>query len=347
MAAKTLLACLIAMVTIAFSAEAHSADISSLRTGLNDTNRSARAAHVDRLVNDLGHGWFQRREAAKRELKKLGVRAVEPLLRAGQRSVFTVSHQAKKLLVEMAVADGGIHSQLCWIANSKTPGSNLAARILHLKQVEFAHATRVQTKLDEQLALAKRAFAKRDFMRAIEYAMTCERLHELNGRVLDASQFYEFLERLCDTGLQNQVDQKFGNDSKRVIVSKMLLRGQYALKAGKLKSAIRLAKYCQRFNVEYGPFDDRPEYLEKAIQGATRKSVLEQTSLRLMFPAGIAEAVRAVRSVHERARSSDSRARQLIFHSEDLRHVPEIWERAWEMEMPDVATPYRTHGGVI
>ena len=43
----------------------------------------------------------------------------------------------------------------------------------------------------------------------------------------------------------------------------------------------------------------------------------------------------------------DIRARQLIFHSEDLRHVPEIWERLWEMEMPDVATPYRVHGGVI
>jgi hypothetical protein len=41
------------------------------------------------------------------------------------------------------------------------------------------------------------------------------------------------------------------------------------------------------------------------------------------------------------------RARQLIFHSEDLRHVPEIWERTWAMEMPDVATPYRVHGGVI
>jgi hypothetical protein len=43
----------------------------------------------------------------------------------------------------------------------------------------------------------------------------------------------------------------------------------------------------------------------------------------------------------------DIRARQLIFHSEDLRQVPEIWERAWALEMPDVATPYRVHGGVI
>ena len=45
--------------------------------------------------------------------------------------------------------------------------------------------------------------------------------------------------------------------------------------------------------------------------------------------------------------SHDRRARQLIFQSEDLRHVPEIWERAWALEMPDVATPYRVHGGVI
>ena len=43
----------------------------------------------------------------------------------------------------------------------------------------------------------------------------------------------------------------------------------------------------------------------------------------------------------------DTRSRQLIFHSEDMRHVPEILERAWAMEMPDLATPYRVHGGVI
>jgi len=43
----------------------------------------------------------------------------------------------------------------------------------------------------------------------------------------------------------------------------------------------------------------------------------------------------------------DVRARKLIFHSEDLRHLPELWERVWGLEMPDVATPYRTHGGVL
>ncbi|MFQ5731250.1 MAG: hypothetical protein ACE5KM_04750 [Planctomycetaceae bacterium] len=45
--------------------------------------------------------------------------------------------------------------------------------------------------------------------------------------------------------------------------------------------------------------------------------------------------------------NQDKRAKQMIFHSEDLRHVPEIWNRAWASEMPDVATPYRVHGGVI
>ena len=45
--------------------------------------------------------------------------------------------------------------------------------------------------------------------------------------------------------------------------------------------------------------------------------------------------------------SRDERARQLIFDSENLRHIPRIWERIWFMEMPDTATPYRTHGGVI
>jgi hypothetical protein len=43
----------------------------------------------------------------------------------------------------------------------------------------------------------------------------------------------------------------------------------------------------------------------------------------------------------------DVRARQLIFDSENLRHVTETWERIWFHDMPDTATPYRTHGGVI
>lgn len=347
MAAKTALTCLVAMVAIACSAAANAADASGLRAALNETSRRATVAHVDRLVYDLGHGWFQRREAAKRELKKLGARAVEPLLRGGQNSGFTVSHQAKKLLVEMAVAYGGVHSQLRWIANSKTGDSDLAARILQLKRVELAHVARIQTKLDEHLARARHAFAKRDVVRAIAYAKTFERLYELNGRVQDASKFFKFLERLCDAGLQAQVDRQFGNDSKRFIVSRKLLQAECALRAGKLKSAFQLVKYCQRFSIQYGPFDLRPGDALEAVQSAAKKTVVEQLSLRLILPAGIGDTVRAVRVFHERGRNPDTRARRLIFRSEDLRRVPEIWEKAWEMEMPDIATPYRTHGGVI
>lgn len=43
----------------------------------------------------------------------------------------------------------------------------------------------------------------------------------------------------------------------------------------------------------------------------------------------------------------DVRARQLIYQSESYRQVPEIWERIWYLDAPDIATPYRTHGGVI
>lgn len=45
--------------------------------------------------------------------------------------------------------------------------------------------------------------------------------------------------------------------------------------------------------------------------------------------------------------SPDERVRQMIYQSENYRQIPEIWERAWFLDMPDVATPYRTHGGVI
>ncbi|RLS41476.1 MAG: hypothetical protein DWH81_05990 [Planctomycetota bacterium] len=43
----------------------------------------------------------------------------------------------------------------------------------------------------------------------------------------------------------------------------------------------------------------------------------------------------------------DFRVRQLIYQSESYRHIPEIWDRIWGFDLPDLATPYRTHGGVI
>ena len=43
----------------------------------------------------------------------------------------------------------------------------------------------------------------------------------------------------------------------------------------------------------------------------------------------------------------DVRAKQLIYSSDNFRHIPQIWERIWALDMPDTSTPYRTHGGVI
>jgi hypothetical protein len=45
--------------------------------------------------------------------------------------------------------------------------------------------------------------------------------------------------------------------------------------------------------------------------------------------------------------SREERVRQLLNVSESMRQIPEIWERVWNLDMPDTATPYRTHGGVI
>ena len=45
--------------------------------------------------------------------------------------------------------------------------------------------------------------------------------------------------------------------------------------------------------------------------------------------------------------SPDDRARQLIFESEGMRQILHIWERIWFLDQPDIATPYRTHGGII
>lgn len=64
----------------------------------------------------------------------------------------------------------------------------------------------------------------------------------------------------------------------------------------------------------------------------------------IMFAASLAQ-VGCIVPIY--SSSPDVRARQLIFVSEGYRHIPEIWDRIWGLDMPDVATPYRTHGGVI
>ena len=41
------------------------------------------------------------------------------------------------------------------------------------------------------------------------------------------------------------------------------------------------------------------------------------------------------------------RAQQLVWTSEDLRHILDDWERIWFLDMPSHLTPYRTHGGIM
>ena len=41
------------------------------------------------------------------------------------------------------------------------------------------------------------------------------------------------------------------------------------------------------------------------------------------------------------------RTQQLIWTSEDLRHLLDDWERIWMLDQPSHMTPYRTHGGLI
>lgn len=45
--------------------------------------------------------------------------------------------------------------------------------------------------------------------------------------------------------------------------------------------------------------------------------------------------------------SPDIRVREMIYQSENYRHINEVWQRIWFLDMPDLQTPYRTHGGVI
>ena len=45
--------------------------------------------------------------------------------------------------------------------------------------------------------------------------------------------------------------------------------------------------------------------------------------------------------------SPDRRVQQLIYTSENYRHIPEIWSRIWFLDQPDFETLYRTHGGVL
>lgn len=77
----------------------------------------------------------------------------------------------------------------------------------------------------------------------------------------------------------------------------------------------------------------------------TEASMWNRLCLALLLLTGSLSQIGCIVPIY--SSSPDVRARQLIFASEGYRHIPEIWERVWGLDMPDVATPYRTHGGVI
>ena len=43
----------------------------------------------------------------------------------------------------------------------------------------------------------------------------------------------------------------------------------------------------------------------------------------------------------------ETRVRQLLYTSEDLRNLVAEWERFWFLDQPSHLTPLRTHGGII
>lgn len=77
----------------------------------------------------------------------------------------------------------------------------------------------------------------------------------------------------------------------------------------------------------------------------SRRSEMRKFGLALLLLSAISIKVGCIVPIY--SSTKDVRARQLIFVSEGYRHIPKIWERIWGLDMPDVATPYRTHGGVI
>jgi len=84
------------------------------------------------------------------------------------------------------------------------------------------------------------------------------------------------------------------------------------------------------------------------MENGSRKDVAMKLRLRLTVGLLLASsAMSAGCALPIWSPNPDARARQLIFQSESLRHVPEIWERIWFLDLPDFETPYRVHGGVI
>jgi hypothetical protein len=89
-------------------------------------------------------------------------------------------------------------------------------------------------------------------------------------------------------------------------------------------------------------FHDRTQ---GATPGLREETMRKHVLIGLLMLSGVAAQVGCITPIY--SSSPDVRSRELIFTSENYRHIPEIWERIWFLDHPDFMTPYRTHGGVI
>lgn len=98
---------------------------------------------------------------------------------------------------------------------------------------------------------------------------------------------------------------------------------------------------------QHGSKDSEQAAMDSAPQNASRKTAnpLRKALVTLLVLVSLTVDVGCFVPIYSSSR--DDRARQLIFVSEGLRHIPQVWERIWGLDMPDTATPYRVHGGVI
>ena len=294
------------------------------------------------LIAGLHHDEFRRREAAMVALEQRPTADVADLLKAALRDPET-RWRAKRVLVAWATRSSDAHHALVLASLSEGKTARLADSVLNNRSAQAAHHSRRK----RQLALLKHiATTAQPEVLTISQALTQTRRDRSPSASMHAK----------------------STQSLRSSVARHLVRlARQAMDRQRFDIAATGAFLAHAMNARFDAFDITPEILLAHIGrvapggadaplagpalGAAPIAAKDQRDTRLEFRRELV--FRWKRRFLWPARTfggyvdPDPRARQLIFHSEDLRHVPEIWERAWSLEMPDVITPYRVHGGVI
>ncbi|MFQ5731132.1 MAG: hypothetical protein ACE5KM_04150 [Planctomycetaceae bacterium] len=327
------------------------------------SRRNAAESPVAALVAELGHANIHRRNAAMTALFNR-TPDVRLLLQAAVRHPKT-AWWVKRVLVRWAKTDGRVHSQLFDVATSGGNTARMAMSALNDPAVRRAYVARSRATLRTLSAVAVAVLRRghdEPFLRAGQRATEAVRSYGLPLYV-----------RLFVPLPEGDTDEPPPSDRK-LMAAHLLRTAARALEKRRYGIAIVCALTAKSLNVAYSPFEMRPEIIlfhvqhriqtwsethieEPAIGTATtltlrkyevrqayRRELAARWKHRFLWPVRTfaAGVVLPIDSSDQ-----DRRARQLIFHSEDLRHVPGIWERAWGAVMPDVATPYRVRGGVI